>query len=97
MIREIGGIKIGLEVKSDPEYVKNAKRCKDGELPCLICGRPVKSPRAKSVHVFYGNLVVTGEEANLIYDEEGEGGDLGYYPIGSDCLKKHPELEKYLD
>lgn len=96
MRKLIGGIQIGLTITSDPDYAQNDERRKPDTQPCAICGRAVTSARAKFVHIFYGNLVVTEEEANLIYDEEGNGGDLGFFPVGPDCLKKHPELQKYL-
>lgn len=96
MNREIAGGQVGFTITRDPDYVENDERRPKDTLPCVICGRAVTSSRARYVHLFFGDLVVTDEEANLIYDEEGDGGDLGHYPVGPDCLRKHPELRNYL-
>jgi hypothetical protein len=46
--------------------------------------------------MFYGSTVVTPAEAAVIIAREGERGDLGCYPVGPDCLRRHPELEPYV-
>lgn len=65
-------------------------------LPCIVCGKSIKTPK-HYIRVFYGTLAVTIVEADEIIAREGGGGDLLYYPIGSDCLRKHPELKPYAD
>jgi hypothetical protein len=38
-----------------------------------------------------GLLIVTEEEAATMAENE----DLGGYPIGADCLRRHPEVKPY--
>lgn len=76
-----------------PQHGRNADRCKENEEPCVICGRPVKDGRATAwVHVHQGgSSVVTEEEAKTL----DPASDLGCWPVGSDCLRRHPELNPY--
>ena len=73
---------------------RNARPCKDGEAECVICDRPVKlNGRQKMVWVHCGGShAVTFEEGQRLNAEGHEGADLGGQPIGSDCLRQHPEL-----
>lgn len=83
-----------------PDYWKNH----DGpygpragaDYPCLVCGRGCASS-APHVHLHGGGtLIVTSEEAAQL-DAEGWGGeDMGAYPVGRDCLRRHPELRPYV-
>jgi hypothetical protein len=43
-----------------------------------------------------GSDAVTEEEGTKLNAEGREGADLGNQPIGTDCLKKHPELKPYV-
>lgn len=72
------------------DYARNAERCKG--IPCVICGR--HAPRTPYyVHLHRGGAtVVTEAEAATL----GEAGDMGAYPIGVDCLAKHPEIGPYV-
>ena len=82
-----------VKVIHSPDYHTNERRfpSHDNEMPCLICGRAIKmTDDTKMVHLVNG-----GGEALATVDEASyhdDGGDLGFYPIGSDCLKRHPEL-----
>lgn len=45
-----------------------------------------------------GYVAVTkAEGVRLNADPKTAGGDPGGYPIGADCLKKHPELRPYVE
>ena len=79
------------------DHTRNQERAEltDGALPCIVCGRAVKAQRPAMVRVFWGSHIVTDAEAEQIIAEEGAGGDLYYYPIGPDCLRRHPELASY--
>ena len=75
---------------TSPNYVDNSDRCHGNQEPCAVCGKPIEPSKAKHyvrMHVMW---------AALMPDEEVEPGyDQGYFPIGTDCLRKHPELEPY--
>jgi hypothetical protein len=65
-------------------------------MPCIICGKPVEmAGNPAMVRVFWGTHIVTDAEARGIISREGEGGDVGGYPIGAGCLRKHPEIRPY--
>jgi hypothetical protein len=85
-----------IEIKHSENYAKNQSRNKDNAYPCIICGKSVNNPK-HFVRLFYGATVVMETEARAIIEKEGEGGDMLYYPVGSDCLKKHPELKPYVE
>lgn len=57
--------------------------------PCIICGRPVD--RRKNPWMLH---VVDGGASVHVPDAPGPKptSDLGWHPIGSDCLRRHPEL-----
>jgi len=67
--------------------------CHDDEQPCIICGRPVKhGGGGGAVHLVEGGDCLV--RINEPYDNDAA--DLGEYPIGADCLRKHPELRPYV-
>lgn len=74
------------------EALKRARSTGDS-YPCAVCG--VHVPRAKVfVHMIEG-----GGVALHCADAEAyvpDGGDMGMYPVGSDCIKAHPELKPYI-
>lgn len=58
--------------------------------PCCVCGKGVKEATATYVRVdFETDEAVTVEEAEERYDVAPQ-------PIGSDCLRRHPELRPYV-
>jgi len=74
----------------------SAKGPKGDQYPCLVCGR---GATRNAVYVRLhggGNNIVTEAEANQRNAEGGEPGDMGAYPVGRDCLRKHPELLPYV-
>lgn len=87
------------EITMSKDWNKNysSKPIVDGEV-CIVCGKLIKDVNRKhSVRVFWGVTAVTEAEANEIIAKEGYGGDLSYYPVGSDCLRKQPELKPYVE
>lgn len=85
-----------IEVPHHPDYRRNRERSGNGDyLPCVVCGKGCANPRYM-VRLFWGTTVVTDDEAERIIEREGPGGDLSYYPIGADCLRRHPEIRPYI-
>lgn len=66
--------------------------CNDGT-HCIICNKPVNTDK----HPFWVRIVDNGYIGTADEGEAEPAADLGYYPIGRDCLKHHPELEQYVD
>jgi hypothetical protein len=62
----------------------------------VVCGKGIYRAKVrKYVRVWWSTHIVNRIEAAKLRLDEGEGGDLGYYPIGPDCLRQHPELKEY--
>jgi hypothetical protein len=60
---------------------------------CFVCGKELKAGQRKQyLHVFYGSHAVTEEEAVALNDPAG---DCYFFPIGTECLRRHPELKAY--
>lgn len=86
-----------IEIPYTDDYKKNIERHNFGDsLPCIVCGRPIKAERPAMLRIFWGSHIVTDAEAEQIIAEEGGGGDLCYYPIGPDCLRKNPQVAPYV-
>jgi hypothetical protein len=87
-----------LEFIGNADHHKQEERIVDyHDTPCIICGRGVKDPWKYTVHIYWGTTLVTAEEiATLPDDVLPQNADLGCWPIGADCLKKHPEIVPYL-
>lgn len=79
-----------IQIPYHPNFSTNRDRCKDDELPCVVCGKGVKTPKNWVRIVNGGTWIGTAAEG----DAE-PAADLGYYPVGSDCLRKHPEIKEY--
>ena len=68
-----------------------------GTSPCVVCGRPIVEGReAGRLYVHAGGTAVVTEEEYDIMETVESGAGLGGWPIGRDCLRKHPELRPYL-
>lgn len=70
-------------------------RSQGGE-PCVVCGRRVSSG-ALQVHFVQGGSEALAKHEEEAYELEGlnnNGGDMGWWSIGSDCAKNIPA--KYL-
>jgi hypothetical protein len=70
---------------SGPNFRKNEQRLKEGETPCVICGKAVAYPYAHSAVVVHG-----GSWASSVEDaqNEADSGYMGVWGIGPDCHKK---------
>lgn len=63
--------------------------------PCVVCGKRIARPRWM-VHLHKGGShIVTAAEAAELNAAGHEGGDMGAYPLGTDCLRRHPRLKPY--
>jgi len=82
-----------IALQQNLDHNDQADRCKgDEEVPCIICGRPVRNWKL-SIHVHNGGAdAVTEAEAATL----DEAADLGCWPIGANCLRQHPELKPYV-
>lgn len=71
---------------------ENYREATGEEPPCIICGRPIiDEDAAHWIHVGNGGShAVT--EAEAAADPTG---DLGFYPVGPHCWRRHPELYPY--
>ncbi len=79
------------------DHTRNQERVAFKYTPCIICGRAIKAESPAMVRVYWGTHIVTKEEAEQLHIEEsGDGGDLYYYPIGPDCLRKYPDIKPYV-
>lgn len=68
-------------------------RCANGQQPCVICGRPCDMKTSPLVHLHEGGYTAVTEEEAATLDPAA---DMGCYPVGKNCIKKHPELKPYL-
>lgn len=85
-----------INIPFDEKFSENMDRTNShGDNPCIICGRKCRT-LDNLVHVHGGfSTIVTEEEAKKLNVTDG-GADMGMFPIGPDCLKKHPELRTYV-
>lgn len=61
--------------------------------PCVVCGLPISKPRFVCHMIGGGGVALHPEdEAEFAADTEAQAGDMGCYPIGGDCLKRHPAM-----
>jgi hypothetical protein len=85
--------------EQSPNHYVNSTHTKPGTTPCVICGRGVKVTEPHfDLILMMGNMVVRSEEEAEADEMQRLGkviGDYGAHPIGSDCLRRHPELKEY--
>lgn len=67
----------------------------DGAMPCIVCRRPIViTSETRYLHVCLGGgHALAGPPGGDPYCERRAC--LAYYPIGAECLRKHPELRPY--
>lgn len=80
---------------TSPDFNKNCDRTgwRDGNSPCVICGKGIPPANQK-----FG-LHLTGRGEFLLADGSEKvdpAADMGWWPIGRDCRRKHPELKPYI-
>jgi hypothetical protein len=81
-----------IEIPFNDDFCEQMDRTgSHGVNPCIVCGRNIKNKRAKRVYVNSGfSHILTAEE---FQQDEGE---MGSWPVGADCLSKHPEIRPYI-
>ena len=76
-----------------PQRLIVARSARSGDAyPCVVCGIPVTRPRFVC-HVIEGGGVALHPEDEALYVPDG--GDMCCQPVGTDCLRRHPELKPY--
>lgn len=74
--------------------------------PCLLCDAPVKEGSGVMVRLHMGGGTIVTQEEALAWeakcaadpDRTCDSGDLGGYPIGPECYRKHKAvLKPYVD
>jgi len=87
---------MAIEIPFNDDFSEQMDRTgSHGRSPCIVCGRQCPNPRYM-VHVHEGLLTIVTEEEATRLNEDDPSGDMGMWPIGTDCLKKHPELRPYV-
>lgn len=72
------------------DYSRNAERAGDN-LPCAICGKVVKLTAPHyMVRTYLGGCLASDAVADA-----NPSADSGYYPVGANCWRKHPEIHRY--
>lgn len=86
-----------IDIPFSVNFIQNMDRTNShGDFPCIICGCKAANARYW-VHVHGGfSTIVTDEEAAALNKGDERGADMGMFPIGSDCLRKHPEIKSYV-
>lgn len=69
---------------SGPNYHDRASHFNVNETPCAICGKPVKDT---DNHPFWGIVAEGG--GRWADDFEDGDGNMGAFPVGRDCHRKH--------
>ena len=80
--QQIEAEKVNLKPIATHDYWNN----RSVHYPCIICGKPVKS-YSYSAHGVDGSIE-TIIPHDIILPDSMEAGDMGFYPIGSECVKK---------
>ena len=79
-----------IDIPYHKDYSKNQEKCTGDDYPCAVCGKPVKTPKYMVRVVGGGGMIGTDADA-----EVDLSADLGYYPIGQDCLRNNPVLRDF--
>ena len=84
---------MALRIPENPRHGVNQRRypCEGDESPCIVCGKALKEPRWLLNVINGGHDIATDEPPGDI----DEAGDLYWLPIGTDCLRRHPELKPW--
>jgi len=59
--------------------------------PCFVCQVPCNPKGAKLIHLCGGGSLVRDPQEDC-----GGTGCLASYPVGPNCLRRHPELKPYV-
>ena len=71
------------------EYQDRSDRFGVGFLACAFCGRDTsKQGKSQGVLVGCGGALIVHPED---YEQALDGGDMGWFPVGSECIKEVPK------
>lgn len=73
---------------SGARYHENSRKCRDGEEPCAVCGKPCRADWNQFVHVVDGGAAF----GTLPETDPDTPGDMGLFPVGSECARKLQKL-----
>ena len=91
--------RITILVPKNRDYSINVERTgayAEGKAPCCICGRGITDERATT---FLHDIGGGGGEylhPSCEPDYVADGADMGFYPVGPDCLRRNPALKEYV-
>lgn len=80
-----------IPLNQSPRYDANLDRwpCHgSNEEPCLVCGKAVKRDAATFVEMLTTCELPLDEEHTIEGSQHGTGLSQGWFPVGSDCLRK---------
>jgi len=78
---------------SGPNFRENSQRCKEHEMPCAYCGKPVKNKdKALWVEICCDQFVLLMEGAAV--DHRLHGNYMAFYPLGPECARAFRKLTK---
>ncbi len=81
---------MAVKIRRTSDYRQNESRCESDETPCAVCGKGVLRPWPHAILIgMGGGMAITKEESRRDRD------DLGWWPVGRDCWRKHTELHPY--
>jgi len=76
------------------EKLIRAREARNGDgYPCVVCGLPMPAPKFLC-HVIDGGGYAVHPDDDALYAPDG--GDMGCQPVGTECLRKNPELKPYV-
>lgn len=74
--------------RTHAKYRDNAERATVAAPPCAVCGKPV----VVAVTTRWARVVDGGARFAPRDEVVEEAGDMGCWPVGRGCLRKHPDL-----
>lgn len=82
-----------MKIPKSADYAANLRRYRGGDRqPCVVCGRPVKAPTfmVECVNGGLDECVLPGTA------DTTDAAYMGAFPVGPDCLRRHPELRPFV-
>lgn len=81
---------MGIPIPTSPSYANNFDGHSKGHGPCCVCGKSVTK-----VNADYVRVDLADDEA-ITVEEAKDRAEVSEWVIGSNCLRRHPELKPYL-
>lgn len=86
-----------INIPTNPAPAKMQKARSGNFDPCVICGIAVSKPKFQCHVIGGGSLALLPEdEALFAADHAAQAGDLGAQPVGTDCLRRFPQMKPYV-